>query len=1002
TRLDLLDGAEPAGLLFTLYLQYGDKPGASLAARVLQLGYQLFQVREYGCLAELAALAGATGGSEAGPQFLRGLGITCALALDRQLGRDVVAVTERGVGAGVAAAGSRRAERISEAAGCFFRAAASLASDAGETLRTILGDLRVELAGGIKQHLTQHKGPASTAAGPQSSQQQQRREVAMLQLQFCEAVMQLFERERAPEGAVIFAEAALEHLRTAYGPAVAPAAASAAAVAVVDPSAPLLPGEDRLLQEAAVATAAERGAREARLWSNIYYYCVEMRQYDKAYGALLANPLHEARLQNLRHLVHALAQEGQLQTLCTLPFAGVAVLSVPHVSKAKASVRASGSGMQSEPVLGGPGSGPGSYRTVSLLSEVLDMLHRRAHNSDLSERPQPYQVLYDFLVCRGDFKGAARAMSAYAWRLRAEAPSTAAAVAEALRAYDDAINCLSLLDAKDAWLDLTDPWLENLAPHNRTQPPVAARPSSGPSATADAASPASATVAAAPAASADNALPFAVAGPGGNNGSGLGARMGRAAASRGVQAGENAAPVATLQSLERERTMLHYCAMVAARVAGLEPMRQWDNEDAILRQLLLMGRYEGALALVAGCYGGQGSDAWAKALEAVVSALAAHCTRLQLQDGGETGCAAGSFHVPNEGVPTGGPPLPPTDLFTEDPDGGDSASGLGAASAAAVAATLGGRAAPLWAKLRQLLMQVAEADAAAEQYGGGIRVAWLLRDAAAEAVLRTDPRADLPQWLLDMFLAEPGSGMAAAPSSMGSWACGPAFLLSLYLRHDRLVAAVEMVTSQANSAVLNCWFQPRMLLSFFPISNPLAMVRNHLALYYAAPQLELLHTKLTIAQQLGQERSVALLEQLNAAVATHLELVGTDTEGLQEALRIEGGGGSGGGDGFGALEPRGGLPLLLPGLSPRASPAIGAASPMFGLAVVRHVLHTKDGVKHGTSPPSSKDRCLYDSTRCACDMVVLPLVAQGLRFHRRKFSPMTSRLVTSTKPGWKA
>ncbi len=45
------------------------------------------------------------------------------------------------------------------------------------------------------------------------------------------------------------------------------------------------------------------------------------------------------------------------------------------------------------------------------------------------------QVLYDFLVCRGDYRGAARAMAAYAWRLRAEAPSTAEAVAEALRAY---------------------------------------------------------------------------------------------------------------------------------------------------------------------------------------------------------------------------------------------------------------------------------------------------------------------------------------------------------------------------------------------------------------------------------------------------------------------------------------------------------------------------------------------------------------------------------------
>ena len=53
-------------------------------------------------------------------------------------------------------------------------------------------------------------------------------------------------------------------------------------------------------------------------------------------------------------------------------------------------------------------------------------------------RPAAGQVLYDFLVCRGDYKGAARAMAAYAWRLRAEAPaSSAEAVAEALRAYGE-------------------------------------------------------------------------------------------------------------------------------------------------------------------------------------------------------------------------------------------------------------------------------------------------------------------------------------------------------------------------------------------------------------------------------------------------------------------------------------------------------------------------------------------------------------------------------------
>ncbi len=145
---------------------------------------------------------------------------------------------------------------------------------------------------------------------------------------------------------------------------------------------------------------------------------------------------------------------------------------------------------------------------------------------------------------------------------------------------------------------------------------------------------------------------------------------------------------------------------------------------------------------------------------------------------------------PAAGIPTGGPPLPPTDLFSDDPDGGGDpqggAAGLGLGfglgpGAAAVAGTLGGRAGALWGKLRQLLVQVAAADAAAEQQlgaaeaggaaAGGRRVGWLLRDAAAEAVLRTDPRINLPQWLLDMFLlVGVGVGLLGVRGGADGWA----------------------------------------------------------------------------------------------------------------------------------------------------------------------------------------------------------------------------------------
>ncbi len=86
-------------------------------------------------------------------------------------------------------------------------------------MRAMLHDLREELAGGeagagpgLPNGLAAPPAAAAAAAGFQQHQQQQRREVALLQLHFCEAVMQLSEREGAPEGAALFVAAALEHL----------------------------------------------------------------------------------------------------------------------------------------------------------------------------------------------------------------------------------------------------------------------------------------------------------------------------------------------------------------------------------------------------------------------------------------------------------------------------------------------------------------------------------------------------------------------------------------------------------------------------------------------------------------------------------------------------------------------------------------------------------------------------------------------------------------------
>ncbi|GIL75858.1 hypothetical protein Vretimale_5570 [Volvox reticuliferus] len=875
-QLDLLSGPEFAGHLFTLYLQYGGIAGQQLkipvAARVLQLGCQLSKMCEYGNLAELSQLAGAKGSADAGPQFLRGMGI--ARALISELRGDTAQgswETRKGK--------VPRAKRVAEAVGCFFRAAGGLASDSSDTFRAILSDLDGKLAG-INQGLP-HAASSAAAATRNTQQTQRRREAALWQLQFCEYVMEdLF--AGVPEGAVVFAEAALEHLRTAYGNpedrinARSPLAV-AAAPAGVDPAAMLLQDSTEIVDDPAI--------REARLWGNIYAYCVEMQQYDRAYAALLANPLPASRLQNLRHLVHVLITGRRLQTLCTLPLAGVVVVPASEVTVAKDCAGSSRSQIEAqqtvEPGFGsGYGYGSASLRTVSLLSQVLDLLHRRT--GEISESPQPYQVLYDFLVCRNDFKGAARAMTAYAWRLRSEGSDTQATIAEALRAYELAISCLSQLPADEAWLDLTDPWMKE---HVKIRNKHHHMP--GHLARSVAAEGGIATVAAA----ADGQLASAAVATLG--GSGAERRDGGLVSM--LPAGGDSGMVATLQSLKRERTLLFYSSMVAARVPGLRPLRQWDNEEAILQQLLLLGRYDGAQALVEGCGGGQGGAQWLKYMQLVVENLAEHSTVLQLQDGGLT--------------PNGErPPRRRLEPVVDDFEG----LGLGTASAAAVAATLGGRAAPLWGRLRNLLLQMVNRDRDVELNTGGLPVAWLLRDTAARAVLSTDKRIDLPQWLQDMFLAPPGDSVAAAPASMGSWSCGPASLLVLYVQHNRLPAAVDLVCSQ-----VDLWSNEDVLRR-----------RQHCAAWMPYPQVELLRAKLVVSKQLNEQRFGALLEQLDAAMAAHVELVRMDTEGVK-AYQIEGVGGTDGGD----ISEAAGFPTLLMLQAPEAasSPAGGVPSPMFGM-----------------------------------------------------------------------
>eukprot|EP00955_Chlamydomonas_euryale_P041312 351955-Chlamydomonas_euryale.AAC.3 len=140
---------------------------------------------------------------------------------------------------------------------------------AGEGVLRDTADALRRLVAGMAD--AEHEPPPAPAAAPARH--------ALLQLRFFDAVMLLLERERAPDGATLFARAALQQLDAAY-----PA-----------------PGD-----------AAQRASLRGRLWANVFSYSVDTEEWGAAYAAVLANPLPNTALDSLRRLVHELCARGQV------------------------------------------------------------------------------------------------------------------------------------------------------------------------------------------------------------------------------------------------------------------------------------------------------------------------------------------------------------------------------------------------------------------------------------------------------------------------------------------------------------------------------------------------------------------------------------------------------------------------------------------------------------------------------------------------------------------
>jgi hypothetical protein len=210
-----------------------------LPGRAVLLGYQLFVFREYEAMKKLVALVGGDSPAEPGLQFILGLSLACGMTPARTAGdaADTAAATSSGSSRG----GQDGSALLGCALGHLFRAAAGFCGGDAAPLRLVLQLLRqrqgssapaaaaavvaadaMEVDGQLAHGLgTTVPGDSMTGAAAADEAQvavnDSRRE-AVLRLQFCEAVMRLFEREGAIEGALAFARAALGCTEAAFLP----------------------------------------------------------------------------------------------------------------------------------------------------------------------------------------------------------------------------------------------------------------------------------------------------------------------------------------------------------------------------------------------------------------------------------------------------------------------------------------------------------------------------------------------------------------------------------------------------------------------------------------------------------------------------------------------------------------------------------------------------------------------------------------------------------------
>ncbi|EIN10816.1 hypothetical protein PUNSTDRAFT_65808 [Punctularia strigosozonata HHB-11173 SS5] len=153
------------------------------------------------------------------------------------------------------------------------------------------------------------------------------------------------------------------------------------------------------------------------LWYAVIHGLIGLALYEDAYASLISTPFEKLKRECVPPLVYKMCEDNAVDTLMTFNFAGIA-------------------------------------------DEVENALAFKARNADPRLRPFYSRILFAWYTLRGDHRNAALAMFQRARKL-SDALATDSdfmTLSELqLEAYGVAMNSLSLLDEKDAWITLSVP-----------------------------------------------------------------------------------------------------------------------------------------------------------------------------------------------------------------------------------------------------------------------------------------------------------------------------------------------------------------------------------------------------------------------------------------------------------------------------------------------------------------------------------------------------------------